>query len=86
MKALPLQVKDRRIDQGRQLCLEHTCTLCGHKWTSMTVVEYKHVITAAKVNASGPYCSLCLHLTMAERYAEARGLKLGITNDPRHKA
>lgn len=61
----------------------HTCCLCGFKWESIDVVTGKKVETAAsiarkirvaaKVNRSGPYCSLCHHLEMAERHAIARG-------------
>lgn len=51
----------------------HTCVICRHKWQSLDSKTERHVITAAKVNKDGPYCDMCRHLEMAERYALARG-------------
>lgn len=36
-------------------------------------------MVAARVNKTGPFCDLCLHLEMAKRHAEARGLLMDVT-------
>ena len=51
----------------------HVCYVCGSKWTSEDQATARRVELAAKINGTGPYCNLCLHLEMASRYAEARG-------------
>jgi hypothetical protein len=53
--------------------LDHTCCVCGHHWKSVDAETAKDVIQAIKANKQGPYCALCLHLEMAERYANLRG-------------
>lgn len=52
---------------------EHVCQCCHHHWCSQTAKEARGVRVASKVNGEGPFCSLCLHLEMAARYADARG-------------
>jgi hypothetical protein len=53
--------------------IEHVCCVCGFHWRSATPKEERHVINAVKVNKDGPYCNMCHHLEMAERYALERG-------------
>lgn len=66
--------------------LTHICCLCGYQWESVDVVTGKKIEkaesiarkirTATQVNKAGPYCSLCHHLEMAARHAEARRMSL----------
>ncbi len=51
----------------------HICATCGHVWTSTNEKDARDVENAAQVNGNGPFCSLCLHIEMANRYAKARG-------------
>src|SRR5436190_24123080 len=57
---------------------EHRCSRCGYAWTCEAPMKPKAkrciVDVAAAVNASGPFCTLCLHLIMAVRMGRARGL------------
>ena len=54
----------------------HTCETCRHEWACLHVkCQTAH---AAKVNKQGPFCGLCLHLEMARRFAEARGITLKV--------
>lgn len=50
----------------------HTCESCAYPWDCLQGVKCQ-VATAAKVNGQGPYCDLCMHLTMAIHAAQARG-------------
>lgn len=52
----------------------HTCAHCGHTWNSLEKETAQHIIKAAEVNKTGPFCALCHHLEMADRYAVARGI------------
>lgn len=52
----------------------HTCSHCGHTWQSLEKETSQHILKAAEVNKTGPFCSLCYHLEMADRYASARAL------------
>ena len=57
----------------------HTCRLCRHEWECMTGRKTQRecaVTFAAMVNGQGPYCELCLALSMARRQAKLRGLRL----------
>ena len=58
----------------------HTCADCGHVWEcedyTLKKCHKTGVSRAAIVNKQGPFCNLCLHLEMAKRYAEHRGLVL----------
>ena len=36
------------------------------------------MLTAVKVNKQGPFCGLCMHLEMARRFAEGRGITLRV--------
>lgn len=51
----------------------HVCCICGFEWLAIDRQTNKKIIQASKVNKAGPYCSLCHHLEMAERHANARG-------------
>lgn len=51
----------------------HGCATCGYSWKSLDSATERHVLTAMKVNKDGPYCMLCSHLEMADRYAFNRG-------------
>lgn len=54
--------------------IRHKCCVCDHKWENLDPkLDPKKVEIAAKSNGDGPYCGMCLHLEMAERYAIARG-------------
>lgn len=54
--------------------IPHTCCVCGYVWTSIDLKTENDVIKAVKVNKTGPYCLMCMHLEMAERYAIKRGI------------
>lgn len=58
-----------------------TCSKCGYAWEP-TDKAGKKIEEAAKSNAGGPYCHLCLYLEMALRHANARGLKLSFQLEP----
>lgn len=51
----------------------HTCCVCGHRWQSPDETTERHVLQAVQTNKDGPYCGMCHHLEMAERYALLRG-------------
>lgn len=53
-----------------------TCCVCGNEWKEPDAKLARQIKVASKVNQDGPYCELCRHLTMAERYASARGYKM----------
>lgn len=57
----------------RYAAVEHVCCVCGHKWHSENAKTARYVVLAIQTNHDGPYCTLCLHLEMAARYAEHRG-------------
>lgn len=61
----------------------HRCATCGHVWECF---QTKHrqgkkcpVDTAVGVNKQGPFCGLCLHLEMAQRFAANRHIQLTVT-------
>lgn len=52
-----------------------TCCRCGGAWTE-TPPAAKKVVQATKVNHDGPYCVLCLYLTIVQRICDQRGIGL----------
>ena len=52
-----------------------TCQSCGFDWDALDGTHDK-IRQAAKVNSEGPFCDLCRHLEMAERFARYRGMRL----------
>lgn len=52
------------------------CAFCGHTWTCLEDETAKHIRKSVEVNQQGPFCALCHHLDMAERYAQHRGITL----------
>ena len=54
--------------------LKHVCVNCRHEWSSLEQETAKGIIKAAEVNKEGPYCALCMHIKMAERYSHPRAL------------
>jgi len=60
----------------------HTCATptCRYTWTCLTGrCQTEH---AAKVNGQGPWCDLCRHVEMAQRYARARSITLAVAWPP----
>jgi len=52
------------------------CETCGDEWPAISPAHHREVMTAARTNKAGPFCGCCLHLEMARRYAEHKGLTL----------
>ena len=55
----------------------HICETCRHEWECLMTSRCQ-VLTAVKVNKQGPFCGLCMHLEMARRFAEGRGITLRV--------
>lgn len=57
----------------------HLCVRCNYVSPCLQPLDPRGlciVHRAVKVNKSGPFCNVCMHVIMAKRYAAARRLSL----------
>lgn len=63
----------RKTKQTAGSDLRHKCCLCGHEWSSPDQGTADEIRKAVQVNHCGPYCGVCYHLEMADRYSRFQG-------------